>query len=453
MRREVLDIRSHGLKLPGMKRTSLMRRLAPPVALGATSVAALLWWGREDLGRHIPAAERVLQQIHNALTGGAGEATAPPFAGDRAGTYPSETAKGAEPAGLGRGPANPAPNRSPANVERQESPEVRARRAPAEMRSRGEAITRLKDDRKALGEAFLELSADLTKENWREAFEGVSPVYGKGLLPKDGWENFMRQIGRLAGAEVLEKFRPHDPLMYYEGYGSRFAMEGWTRSEPAAARSYLESLPDGRFKDGLAMGMFSAMTTNDRPGLERLFKELPEAYYPQIATALREKVRWEQPQGIPAVQHWLTAAEATYGRDSAAWRAIQQAAQVDLLEHAEYDKNSGLAVQTAADVFANHSQYTDRVLDMSLRVLADSQPAQAFQYLEQHVGSRPQLAGNLPEMIGRWAEQDLGGPGDWLNAHKNSALYAPGVQAYAKLLAKENPAAAQQWLSTLRTSR
>lgn len=333
-----------------------------------------------------------------------------------------------------------------------ESPEVRARREPAEMRKRGEAITHLTHDRKALGEAFLELSADLTRENWKEAFEGVAPVYGKGLLPKDGWENFMRKIGELAGAEGLEKFRPHDPLMFYEGYGSRFAMEGWTRRDPIAARAYLESLPDGRFKDGLAMGLFSTMTPNDRAGLERLFKELPEAYYPQIATALREKVRWEQPQGIPAVQNWLTAAEGTYGRDSAAWRAIQQAAQVDLLEHAEYDKNPGLAAQTAADVFANIDQSTERVLDMSLRVLADSQPALALQYLEQHLDSRPQLAGNLQEMIGRWAEQDLGGPGDWLNAHKDSMLYSPGVQAYAKVLAKENPAAAKQWLTTLGTS-
>lgn len=327
-----------------------------------------------------------------------------------------------------------------------------ARKTPTQMRLRGEAITRLKHDKKALGEAFLDLAADLTKENWVEAFEGVAPVYGKGLLPPNAWENMLRKMGELVGVDALKKFQPGDFLMDYESYGSRFAMEGWARSNPEEARKYYEGLPDGRYKDAMAMGLFPTLVNVDRAGLESLFKTLPESYYPQIATALREKVRWEQPQGIPAVQNWLVSAEAAYGKDSSAYRAIDQAAQIDLLEHAEYDKNFTLAAQTTSALFEHPGAATDRVLDMSLRVLSLSQPALAFQYLERTMPQRPGLEKNIPAMIERWANTDLGGPGDWLNSHAASPIYTTTVKAYAKVLAKEDPAAAEVWLNLVQTN-
>ncbi len=420
------------------------------VAFGLTGMgilAAVGVWQHQEISRVWPGFGHKLGYVHQLIFR------------DTPGTNIVDAALDGPPAANSSKPAA-VPTKKTIGTRRDNAPagnkaelpdEIAARRTPAEMRLRGEAIMRLKLDKNALATAFLEFTSDLTGENWVEAFEGIYPVYGKGLLPQNAWEDMMRKIGTLAGAEAMEKFRPQDSLMDYEAYGSRFAMEGWARSDPAAARNYLESLPDGRFKDGLAMGFFPTLVKPDRSGLESLFTALPESYYPQIATALREKVRWEEPQGIPAVQNWLEAAGDRYGKDSPAHRAIQQAAQVDLLEHAEYDKNPGLAALAAGELFANPSAATDRALDMGLRVLSDSQPRLAFQYLEQTLASRPKLADNVPAMVERWTREDLGGPGDWLNTNRNSPLYASTVQAYAKVLNKEDPAAAQQWLSTLGT--
>ena len=418
--------------------------------LACSFFGAISFWQRERVGSVFPSIGSALQSLHDSILPASPKNN---VAANPSGETTTASGQPQSPMALPSGDTGvqPPPSDVPSddqlsNSSAQNDPNA-ARKTPAQMRLRGEAITRLKHDKKALGEAFLDLAADLTKENWVEAFEGVAPVYGKGLLPPNAWENMLRKMGELVGVDAIKKFQPSDFLMDYESYGSRFAMEGWARSNPEEARKYLEGLPDGRYKDGLAMGLFPTLVNVDRAGLESLFKTLPESYYPQIATALREKVRWEQPQGIPAVQNWLVAAEASYGKDSSAYRAIDQAAQIDLLEHAEYDKNFTLAAQTTSALFEQPDTATDRVLDMSLRVLSLSQPALAFQYLERTMPQRPGLEKNIPAMIERWANTDLGGPGDWLNAHTASPVYTTTVKAYAKVLAKEDPAAAQVWLN------
>lgn len=417
--------------------------------LACSFIGAVGIWQRERVGSVFPSIGSALQTLHDAILPASPKHSVAASPSGKTIRSTGQSPPMAVPSGdnaVQRAPSD-VPSNDQMGVHAAPSDPNAARKTPAQMRLRGEAITRLKHDKKALGDAFLDLAADLTKENWVEAFEGVAPVYGKGLLPPNAWENMLRKLGELVGVDAIKKFQPSDLLMDYESYGSRFAMEGWARSNPEEARKYYEGLPDGRYKDGLAMGLFPTMVNGDRAGLESLFKTLPESYHPQIATALREKVRWEQPQGIPAVQNWLVAAETTYGKDSSAYRAIDQAAQIDLLEHAEYDENHTLAAQTTGALFEQPAKATDRVLDMSLRVLSLSQPALAFQYLEQTLPQRPSLEKNIPAMIERWADADLGGPGDWLNAHAASPIYSPAVKAYAKVLAKEDPAAAQVWLN------
>lgn len=316
------------------------------------------------------------------------------------------------------------------------------------MRERTAVMAKIKD-KASLAAEFKLFVGDITAENWDETFEGVlQNLYGKDLGP-GAWEAMMAKIGDVGAKAAMEKFRPGDPLMGYECYSARWAMQGWATKDAEAAKQFFLTLPDGRYKDGMGIGLFQAMAGRNRASLEGLFQTLPEAYWNQIATNLRDVIRWES--GLNPVPTWLQQTEATLGKDSAQYRAVKQAADLHELEHGEFGKLPLRLGQLAAGYFANPTDVSDRVLSTSALALASagSQPGQAMDYVASLGSQRPRLTATVPGIVSAWVKADLGAPGEWLNAHPQSPLYDDAAVAYVKELKSEDPNAARQWAQTI----
>jgi hypothetical protein len=324
--------------------------------------------------------------------------------------------------------------------------EINPLTTPAAMRERAVVMAKIKD-KESLSAEFRLFVGDLNAGNWVEAFEGVYPLFGKGLLGPNTWEALMAKIGELAGKQAMEKFRPTNSLMNYEAFSARFAMQSWATKDIEAAKEYFLTLPDGRFKDGMGIGLFQAMAGRNRASLEGLFQTLPEPYWNQIATNLRDVIRWESgPNPVPT---WLQQTEATLGKDSAQYRAVKQAADLHDLEHAEFSRLPLRVGQLAAGYFANPTEVSDRVLSTSALALAGSQPGQAMDYVVGLGIQRPALTATVPGIVSAWAKADLGAPGEWLNGNPQSPLYDDTAVAYVKELKSEDPTAARQWAQTI----
>jgi hypothetical protein len=314
-----------------------------------------------------------------------------------------------------------------------------------ELIERARQIRDLKD-RKLQADQFTTLITELTKENWEEAASELLPLCGQ--VPMGHWFDLMRRIGALGEAQAMNRFKPNDPLIDYDTYHARFAMEGWAKNDQAAALAYVLSLPEGRYRDGMAIGLFRAMTDYSRDGLDGLFNKLNPKLWPEIAAALRDVIRWEPTHKLPPVELWMREAVESEPPDSLKLKAIKQAADLNLLENAVHAKQPEDIQLITTNFFSNHREHSDRVLSTALRNLASYQPENALNTLENTFKNRPQLKENLPHIIRAWSHLDLGGPGDWLNANPQAALYSDILPIYAAELQQESPEAAQKWLHT-----
>lgn len=351
-------------------------------------------------------------------------------------------------AGTGSGPDSQGPEGAgAAGKSGAKEKEVNPLTTPAAMRERAVAMAKIKD-KESIAAEFKLFVGDITAENWDEAFEGIlKNLYGKGLMAPGSWEALMAKLGEVAGKQAMEKFRPGDTLMGYECYSARLAMQSWAAKDVEAAKQYFLTLPDGRFKDGMGIGLFQAMVGRDRAGLEGLFQTLPEAYWNQIATNLRDVIRWESgPNPVPT---WLQQTEASLGKDSPQYKAVKQAADLHDLEHAEFSNLPLRLGQLAAGYFADPANVSDRVLSTSALALAGSQPSQAMDYVNGAAQRRPMLSTTVPGIVTAWAKADLGAPGEWLNGHRQSPLYDDAATAYVNQLKSDDPAAAHQWAETI----
>ena len=435
-----------------MKITTPRLLAVAALATGALIVGAAQQGGIVPLWRKVSVAVASMSQaVQERISGQkvegseAGEtandtsAAGPGLAGAGPNGRAGDAGNGAGPDGLG-GAGNSA----------EKDKAVNPLTTPAVMRERAAAMAKIKD-KESIAAEFKLFVGDITAENWDDAFEGIlKNLYGKGLMAPGSWEALMARLGEVAGKQAMEKFRPGDVLMGYECYSARLAMQSWAAKDVEAAKQYFLSLPDGRFKDGMGIGLFQAMAGRDRAGLEGLFQTLPEAYWNQIATNLRDVIRWES--GPNPVPNWLQQTEAALGKDSAQYKAVKQAADLHDLEHAEFSNLPLRLGQLAAGYFGDPANVSDRVLSTSALALAGSQPSQAMDYVNGLAKQRPALSTTVPGIVSAWAKADLGAPGEWLNGHRQSSLYDDAAAAYVNQLKTEDPTAARQWAETIRNA-
>lgn len=290
----------------------------------------------------------------------------------------------------------------------------------------------------------------VTPENWKEALEAILPLYD--TLHHDRWGGVMRRMGAVAGRDVMEHFRPGNTLVDYEGYGARHAMRAWAGADREAALHYIESLPEGRFRDGMVIGFLRAGGNVTASSLETFYEQLPQSLWPQIAAAQRDMIRWEPPNANAAVKEWLADTGRTHGADSARYRMVQEAVDLHLLEGAMWDKNATDVSALTKEYFArDRGAVTDRTLNTALQNQARFEPQQAMELATAQLADRPTLAVSVPVIMSNWAAADSGAAGDWLNGHRTSPVYDQAAAAYALELRSEDQIAASSWAATIKS--
>lgn len=319
----------------------------------------------------------------------------------------------------------------------------------AEMKEWGSKIVAMKGSPQLDAELEKFLTG-ITPENWREAAEAALPLYD--FLHPDKWAAVMVRLGAVAGRDAMERFKPSNTLVQYEGYGARSAMRGWTMTDRAAAEAFVESLPEGRYRDGMGIGFLRGIDEASTASLEKLYDQLPRSLWPQISAAQRDMVRWETPGSDAGMNNWLAGVESSAGHDSERFKVAQETFDLHFLESAMWDKNAAkVASLTNAYLDRPSNETTDRVLNTALASLSSFEPAQALDLVQANSSKRPALEQSIPTIFTDWASRDSGAAGDWLNAHSSVGFYDSAAAAYAVGIKKDDPAAAQAWAGTIKS--
>ncbi|MDB6135967.1 MAG: hypothetical protein JWM59_4210 [Verrucomicrobiales bacterium] len=296
-----------------------------------------------------------------------------------------------------------------------------------------------------------EFMIQLTPDNWREAIDTALPLYD--FLHPDKWGALMMRVGAVGGEASARHFRPDNELVDYEGFGSRNVVRGWAAVDRAAAQAFVESLPEGRYRDGMGIGFLWGIDEASVASLDKLYDRLPKGLWPQIAAAQRDMARWESAGPESGVEGWLARTEAEFGRDSERFRVAQETADLHFLEGAMWDKDSG-KVENLTNEYLNRSGKltTDRVLRTALTSLGQLDPVKSLDLVLANLSTHPVLGSSVPMIMTDWTKRDTGAPGNWLNANQDAPVYDKAAAYYAWGIKKEDPAAAKAWAGTIKSA-
>lgn len=355
------------------------------------------------------------------------------------------------PAQAGRLPGKEevAPDSKPGKKDPAGGSDAAPGKSGAEMKEWAARVVALKGKPELKTELELFIGS-ITAENWRETADSALPLYD--FLDPDQWGELMIRLGAAGGQAAAERFKPANLLMEYEGYGSRGAMRGWAVADRAAAQAFLESLPEGRYRDGMGVGFFHAIDEASVASLEKMYDQLPRSLWPQIAATQRDMARWEAAGPDSGVEGWVSRTEAQFGKDSERFRVVQETADLHYLEGAMWHKDSAAVEALTREYFERPgNQTTDRVRNTALQHLGQLDPTAALDLAQDNFAAHPALKQSIPAVISGWTGKDSAGPGNWLNGHSDSVIYDPAVVAYIKSVSAQDPAAAQAWAKTIKS--
>ncbi len=287
-----------------------------------------------------------------------------------------------------------------------------------------------------------DLGAAATSGNALLLLNAVLPVFERSDLPAKAWEGFLKKIGTAGKAGVLARFTPDDPLMQPPYCRGEIALASWAVAEPEPATQWLAKLSPGIFRDVMTSAAFQAWSGASPEALAALTASLPPGLWPELVMA--------QAQLIPADQRlaWLQQKmEST--ADSVLKDAYFQGHSMTLLHEASLSTDAGAITKAADAILALGQACPLRPRLAALQLLAAVQPATAADLLARHAKSQPELLPNIPPLVTRWAEADLGGPAEWLNQFRATPVYDDAVRAYVAVLRQEDIPAAKKWADTI----
>jgi hypothetical protein len=290
--------------------------------------------------------------------------------------------------------------------------------------------------------------ADVTPGNWRHTFEVFWQAHTRGLLSDEEYRLMLSRVGEVAGGAALDRFKPKDPVGQAETHNARHAMAGWAQTDPAAALSYVQSQPEGRFREGMTWGYIAGVATRDPQAANRALMALP---LQKQTEWLRNWLSQANPSVFePLARQWLSGADASEGDHAA--RSLVFDALFATRSRRNWADPDGSKLASFVEEFVGQPFLGPGPVANAAHLLAARQGyAKAIAWAESNAPLDSSDAGSvMGEVVARWANTDAQAASGWLDSHRESPYYDAAVATFLRSAKGLDHPTAQAWAATIR---
>ena len=255
------------------------------------------------------------------------------------------------------------------------------------------------------------------------------------------YEAFMRTWARLDGqAAVAQAVKEAGGAAGKPGVLA--AVAGWADSDPAAARSWIEQLPDNQAKEDLIVALLDGWSTADIDAASRYAESRPRTpARNRMRQLLMERVLMDG--GIEAARTWFNDIDGE-GQN----RPYKQLAFDELINRMLTTDPSTAATwikEKEGEPFLG-----GRAIRDVARQLADSNPTEALEWVGKLKEIKPgQRTSSYSQVMSTWAKQDPSAAGAWLNQNTGHTRYDSMVNRYILTISDIVPETAMQWAQSI----
>ncbi len=286
-----------------------------------------------------------------------------------------------------------------------------------------QAIGRAASEPTGLGRhmAISQALQGVTSANWRAVHQTIWKARLAGMISEAEQQLFLQRFGDVAGADALMSFRPKDPVNDWETHSGRFAMRGWAERDPAAARAWLETQPEGKFRTGMLNGYLGSTALRDAPtalaALRALAAPADEPWLVRSLVNSSEGARY-----TPFFQEWIEKGGAEGPGAADIFTAlVQSRLRMDW-------KGGSEEMERWFEPFVGQPYISQQAMHQVLpRITKNRQPQEALPWVERFpVGSQARKAGS-EVIFTTWAATEPDTLGTWLAAEREHPDYDTGV--------------------------
>lgn len=222
---------------------------------------------------------------------------------------------------------------------------------------------------------YLQLLSLADKDNVGELYKAWDYLRKQGIARWECQDPMNYRSGQVNGAEVLGARKGTDYDLSVASAVS-VQLEGWSSVEPQKARQWVESLPDGRFREEMIESLVASTAESDPDGAQELLAQLPEDMQFNTASTLASRMR--EKKGLGETLDWLGSLE-TGGEESQSpvWA---ESAAVNLIQDGIRVTQMAGGTAEALETRLSHPAVTAQRLNQLGRSFVQADPNKAIEW-------------------------------------------------------------------------
>jgi hypothetical protein len=220
--------------------------------------------------------------------------------------------------------------------------------------------------------AYLSLLRCANKDNVGRFYDAWDLLRKEGVEHSEVMTPMNYRSGELNGAQAVGRRTGSSYDLSVAGAAS-VTLEGWIKGDPKAARAWVESLPDGVFRERMIETMVAGMAVSDPAGSRQLLAMLPEDMQANAASHMAVRIR--EKQGLGATLDWLAQIPGTNDGAPPAW--VETASARLIQDGINSKQRAGGVAKAMAQRLDNPVVTSDRLIRIG-KSYAQASPEEAF---------------------------------------------------------------------------
>lgn len=328
-------------------------------------------------------------------------------------------------------------------LDNSETASARGAKEPESVASEWEHAL-LNNDTLRRAQQIAALCAGITAQNAPAVARAFGRAEKRGLKFTDEERLFLRAWGQADGRAAVAHVEQRQGCDSAEAVA---ALGGWASAAPAAARAWVDTVPEWDGKDNLVFGLIDGWATADFRSASAYLATRPQsAEREEFSRLLLQRAL--RSGGTAAAQQWVDSIPETGGTAGYKRTAFGEVVQTVL------QSDPDAAVRMISD--ANGKSYVGlgAVAPTAMK-LAQTSPSGALNWIASLDAARENASGTslvaagAGQIMGNWARTDATAAGTWLAQNTTHPGYEQMAASYAKAVRSTDSAAAAQWAQTI----
>jgi RNA polymerase sigma factor (sigma-70 family) len=256
--------------------------------------------------------------------------------------------------------------------------------------------------------------------------------------------HFLRAWGRLNGEAALASVAGGDgkPNASSE---SLAALAGWAQSSPEKARAWLDALPEGDARTGLAFGIVDGWSLTDFDAASAFAAAQPRSTVrDQFRSLLLQRAL--AAGGVQEAQRWFT------GIPTDEHNTLYKQRAFDELIGAMMQRDPAGASEWITRMGRQNFMSGDSIPQVAIH-LASSSPGEALRWLESlgmgEGEATAKTSQGYSQVMDAWSKKDPAAAGTWLQSHSDHPAYDGMAASLASRVARKDGPAGLEWADSI----